>query len=128
MKLDFQKAYLTLFMGQEKKLVHPVSNPLVKGVSFTGSTQTGKSIAEKKPLRRLKVSLEMGGKNPNIIFEDCDFEKAVNTTVRSSFENQGQICLCGSRILFKDQFYEKIKDALAKTENGHWRPSFRKQI
>jgi aminomuconate-semialdehyde/2-hydroxymuconate-6-semialdehyde dehydrogenase len=64
-----------------------------------------------------KLSLELGGKNPNIIFEDADLEKAVETSVKSSFSNQGQICLCGSRIFvqkniytaFKNKFVEKVK-------------------
>ena len=56
-----------------------------------------------------KLSLELGGKNPNIIFTDCDFEKAVKTTVRSSFANQGEICLCGSRIFIERPLYEKFK-------------------
>jgi aminomuconate-semialdehyde/2-hydroxymuconate-6-semialdehyde dehydrogenase len=59
-----------------------------------------------------KLSLELGGKNPNIIFADCDFEKAVKTTVQSSFLNQGEICLCGSRILIERSLYNKFKEAL----------------
>jgi len=59
-----------------------------------------------------KLSLELGGKNPALIFADCDFEKAVATTVRSSFANQGQICLCSSRILIEDSIYDKFKEAL----------------
>ena len=51
----------------------------------------------------------MGGKNPNIIFEDCDYEKMLATTLKSSFSNQGQICLCGSRILVEASIYEKFK-------------------
>ena len=56
-----------------------------------------------------KLSLELGGKNPNIIFADCDWEKMMRTTVQSSFSNQGQICLCGSRILIEKSIYEKFK-------------------
>ena len=107
------KGVLNIIHGTGEKVGSPlVSNPLIKGVSFTGSTQTGRSIAEKAAPSFKKVSLEMGGKNPNIIFEDCDFEKAVNTTVRSSFENQGQICLCGSRIFVQRSIYQKFKEAL----------------
>ena len=107
------KGVLNIIHGTGEKVGSPlVSDTLVKGVSFTGSTLTGRSIAEKAAPTFKKVSLEMGGKNPNIIFEDCDFEKAVNTTVRSSFENQGQICLCGSRIFVQKSIYEKFKEAL----------------
>jgi aminomuconate-semialdehyde/2-hydroxymuconate-6-semialdehyde dehydrogenase len=63
-----------------------------------------------------KLSLELGGKNPNIIFADCDFDAALSTTMRSSFANQGQICLCGSRIFIERPIYEKFKEAfVAKT-------------
>jgi aminomuconate-semialdehyde/2-hydroxymuconate-6-semialdehyde dehydrogenase len=58
-----------------------------------------------------KLSLELGGKNPNIIFADCDFDEMISTTVRSSFANQGQICLCGSRIFIERSIYEKFKTA-----------------
>ena len=58
------------------------------------------------------MSLELGGKNPNIIFADCDFEHAVKTTIKSSFSNQGEICLCGSRIFIERPLYEKFKAAL----------------
>ncbi len=107
------KGVLNIIHGTGEKVGSPlVSDPLVKGVSFTGSTLTGRSIAEKAAPSFKKVSLEMGGKNPNIVFEDCDFEKAVDTTVRSSFENQGQICLCGSRIFVQRSIYQKFKEAL----------------
>lgn len=58
-----------------------------------------------------KLSLELGGKNPNIIFADCDFKDALSTTIRSSFANQGQICLCGSRIFIERSIYEPFKEA-----------------
>src|SRR5699024_8745865 len=56
-----------------------------------------------------KLSLELGGKNPNIIFADCNYEKMLAVTIRSSFSNQGQICLCGSRIFVEKTIYEKFK-------------------
>lgn len=77
-------------------------------ISFTGGTATGKSIAATAAPMFKKLSLELGGKNPNIIFADCDFDKAVKTSVTSSFANQGQICLCGSRILVERTIYEKF--------------------
>ncbi len=91
-----------------------VEHPQVKAISFTGSTMTGKKIAQSVASDFKKVSLEMGGKNANIIFADCDFELAVKTTVRSSFLNQGQICLCGSRIFVEKSIYEKFKKALVE--------------
>jgi aminomuconate-semialdehyde/2-hydroxymuconate-6-semialdehyde dehydrogenase len=61
-----------------------------------------------------KLSLELGGKNPNIIFADCDFENMLKTTVQSSFANQGEICLCGSRIFVERPIYEKFKAAFVE--------------
>lgn len=89
-----------------------VSHPKIKAISFTGGTSTGKHIASVAAPMFKKLSLELGGKNPNIIFADCDFEKALKTTVQTSFLNQGEICLCGSRILIERPIYEKFKAAL----------------
>ena len=89
-----------------------VSHPKIKAISFTGGTSTGKHIASVAAPMFKKLSLELGGKNPNIIFADCDFEKALKTTVQTSFLNQGEICLCGSRIFIERPIYEKFKAAL----------------
>lgn len=91
-----------------------IKHPDVKAVSFTGSTATGRRIAEQTSSTFKKVSLEMGGKNANIIFADADFDKALETTVRSSFSNQGQICLCGSRIFIERSVYARFRDALVE--------------
>ncbi|MEZ4798959.1 MAG: aldehyde dehydrogenase [Flavobacteriales bacterium] len=88
-----------------------VSHKKIKAISFTGGTATGAHIASVAAPLFKKLSLELGGKNPNIIFADCDFDKMIATTVRSSFSNQGQICLCGSRILIEKSIYEKFKTA-----------------
>ena len=86
-----------------------VSHPNIKAISFTGGTKTGAHIARIAAPMFKKLSLELGGKNPNIIFADCDYDKMLATTVRSSFSNQGQICLCGSRILVEESIYIKFK-------------------
>lgn len=86
-----------------------VSHPEIKAISFTGGTATGKHIASVAAPMFKKLSLELGGKNPNIIFEDCDYDKMLDTTVRSSFANQGQICLCGSRIFVERSIYDRFK-------------------
>ncbi|WP_430928807.1 aldehyde dehydrogenase [Polaribacter marinivivus] len=86
-----------------------VEHPEIKAISFTGGTKTGAHIAKVAAPMFKKLSLELGGKNPNIIFADCDYNKMLETTVRSSFANQGQICLCGSRILVEEKIYEKFK-------------------
>jgi len=86
----------------------------ITAISFTGGTQTGKTIATIAAPMFKKLSLELGGKNPNIIFADCDFDKALKTTLLSSFANQGQICLCGSRIFVERPIYEKFKKAFVE--------------
>ncbi|MCA8832432.1 aldehyde dehydrogenase [Hymenobacter pini] len=86
-----------------------VEHPGIRAISFTGGTKTGEQIARSAAPRFKKLSLELGGKNPNIIFADCDLAAAVQTSIRSSFANQGQICLCGSRILVERPIYEQFK-------------------
>lgn len=83
-------------------------------ISFTGGTATGEWIARTAAPKFKKLSLELGGKNPNIIFADCDFDDMMETTLRSSFANQGQICLCGSRILVERSLYPKFRDEFVK--------------
>ncbi|TXD54379.1 MULTISPECIES: aldehyde dehydrogenase [unclassified Polaribacter] len=100
-----------------------VAHPKIKAISFTGGTKTGAHIARVAAPMFKKLSLELGGKNPNIIFADCDYDKMLATTVRSSFANQGQICLCGSRILVEEKIYEKFKidfiKKVAELKVGH---------
>lgn len=94
-----------------------VQNKKIKAISFTGGTATGRKIAEISAPMFRKVSLELGGKNPALVFADCNMEKTVEGLVRASFSNQGEICLCASRIYieesiyseFKTQFVEKVK-------------------
>ncbi len=91
-----------------------VKHPKIKAISFTGGTKTGEYIARTAAPMFKKLSLELGGKNPNIIFADCDFDEMLSTTMRSSFANQGQICLCGSRIFVERPIYEKFKAAFVE--------------
>jgi len=86
-----------------------VEHPKIQAISFTGGTATGKKIAATAAPEFKKLSLELGGKNPNIIFADAPYEEMLKTTVRSSFANQGEICLCGSRILVQKEIYEQFK-------------------
>ncbi len=86
----------------------------VSAISFTGSTKTGQIISKNASHTLKRVHLEMGGKNPSIIFSDCDFEKAIETTVKSAYTNQGQICLCTSRIFIERSIYEKFKIAFVE--------------
>jgi aminomuconate-semialdehyde/2-hydroxymuconate-6-semialdehyde dehydrogenase len=91
-----------------------VEHPHIHAISFTGGTKTGAAIAQVAAPMFKKLSLELGGKNPNIIFADCDFDDMIATTVRSSFANQGQICLCGSRIFVERSLYDKFKKAFVE--------------
>jgi aminomuconate-semialdehyde/2-hydroxymuconate-6-semialdehyde dehydrogenase len=91
-----------------------VDNKKIKAITFTGGTKTGASIARSAASGFKKLSLELGGKNPNIIFADCDFDLMIETTVRSSFLNQGEICLCGSRILVEKAIYEDFLSRFAE--------------
>jgi aminomuconate-semialdehyde/2-hydroxymuconate-6-semialdehyde dehydrogenase len=91
-----------------------VSHPDVPLISFTGGTSTGQHIASVAAPMFKKLSLELGGKNPNLIFADCDFDQALKTSLNSSFANQGQICLCGSRIYIERSIYETFRDAFVE--------------
>ena len=91
-----------------------IEHPDISVISFTGGTVTGKKIAATAAPMFKKLSLELGGKNPNIIFADCDFEQAVSTSISSSFSNQGEICLCGSRIVVERSLYEKFVEEFVK--------------
>lgn len=91
-----------------------VSHNDISAISFTGGTATGKRIASIAAPMFKKLSLELGGKNPNIVFADCDFDKALSTSVQSSFANQGEICLCGPRIYIEQTIYDKFKNAFVE--------------
>jgi len=104
------KGVLNIVHGYGHKVGAAITaHPKIPIVSFTGGTKTGAEIAKVAAPMFKKLSLELGGKNPNIIFADCDFEKMLKTTISSSFANQGQICLCGSRIFIEKAIYEKFK-------------------
>ncbi len=88
-----------------------VEHPEIKAISFTGGTETGKRIAATAAPMFKKLSLELGGKNPTLVFADCDFETTVKQTVTAAFSNQGEICLCGSRVFVERSLYSKFKEA-----------------
>lgn len=109
------KGVLNIVHGLGPNVGSPITkHPKIKAISFTGGTATGKAIASVAAPMFKKLSLELGGKNPNIIFADCDFDQALKTTMLSSFANQGQICLCGSRIFVERPIYEKFRDAFVE--------------
>lgn len=94
-----------------------VEHPDIAAISFTGGTVTGKKIAATAAPMFKKLSLELGGKNPNIIFADCDFEQTLHTSIQSSFSNQGEICLCGSRIFVERSIYNHfVEEFVSRTK------------
>lgn len=108
------KGVLNIVHGYGHKVGAAITaHPKIPLISFTGGTKTGAEIARVAAPMFKKLSLELGGKNPNIIFADCDFEKMIKTTLNSSFANQGQICLCGSRIFIERSIYDKFKTEFA---------------
>ena len=106
------KGVLNIIHGTGPSAGEAIVNHLqVKAISFTGGTKTGAHLASLAAPKFKKLSLELGGKNPNLVFADADFDRAVKTSVRAAFANQGQICLCGSRILIEQEIYEPFKKA-----------------
>ncbi|GAA4865195.1 aldehyde dehydrogenase [Luteimonas vadosa] len=93
---------------------HLVTHPAVRAISFTGSTAVGRRIAGVAGPLLKKVSLELGGKNATLVFADSDWEEHLDTLVRSAFQNSGQICLCGSRILVERTIWARFRDAFVE--------------
>lgn len=109
-EVGFPKGVINIVHGLGTKVgARLAEHPDVPVISFTGGTETGRSIARTAAPMFKKLSLELGGKNPNIIFDDCDMEAALRTSMLSSFANQGQICLCGSRMYVQKGIYEEFK-------------------
>ena len=114
-KAGLPKGVLNIVHGYGNKVGDALCrHPDVPIISFTGGTATGKSISTTAAPLFKKVSLEMGGKNPNIVFADADFNNAVDMAVKASFSNQGQICLCGSRLFVENNIYDEFKSAFIK--------------
>ena len=111
-KIGFPEGVLNIVHGLGHKTGQAlVEHPDVKAISFTGSTIVGKKIAAHCGPALKKTSLELGGKNPTIIFADAPRKNLIDTLMRSAFQNSGQICLCGSRILIEKSIYAEIRDA-----------------
>ena len=112
---NFPKGVINIVHGYGNKVGDALSrHPKVPIISFTGGTATGEKIAATAAPMFKKISLELGGKNPNIIFEDADFDNAVKMSVKAAFSNQGQICLCGSRLFVQESIYDNFKTAIIK--------------
>ncbi len=120
---DLPKGVLNIVHGTGPNVGAPITaHPKITTISFTGGTATGKSVAEACAPLFKKVSLELGGKNPNIVFADADQDAAITGSVRSSFANQGQVCLCGSRVFVEravyDDFVNRFLDKVSKLKSG----------
>ena len=114
-QIGFPKGVLNIVHGLGPEVGEPlVVDARVKAVSFTGSTGVGKRIAGLAAPLLKKVSLELGGKNPTLVFADSDWRDHLDIIVRSAFQNSGQICLCGSRILIERRIYAEFRDALVE--------------
>lgn len=106
----FPAGVVNIVHGYGNKVGAAISaHPRIPVITFTGGTRTGVAIASAAAPMFKKLSLEMGGKNPTIIFSDCEYDKMLTTAVRSSFSNQGEICLCGSRVFVEQPMYERFK-------------------
>jgi len=117
-KANFPKGVLNIVHGYGHKVGDAISRHSdVPVISFTGGTATGEKIAAVAAPMFKKLSLELGGKNPNIVFADAEFDNSVDMAVKAAFSNQGQICLCGSRLFVQNSIYEKFKDAFVEKTN-----------
>jgi len=118
-RIGFPKGVLNIVHGLGPEVGEPLlSHPRVKAISFTGSTAVGRRIAGIAGPLLKKVSLELGGKNPTLVFADSDWRAQLPTIVRSAFQNSGQICLCGSRILVERAIYGQFRDAFVEATMG----------
>ena len=117
-EIGFPHGVLNIVQGTGHDVGEPlVDHPSVKAISFTGSTAVGRRIAERCGHALKKVSLELGGKNPTLILADADVDAALPTLVRSLFQNSGQICLCGARVLIHRSRYDEVRDRLVAAAN-----------
>ena len=113
-EIGFPAGVLNIVHGTGPRVGEPlVLHPRIKAVSFTGSTRVGQRIAALAGPQLKKVSLELGGKNPTLVFADSDWRNQLDTLVRSAFQNSGQICLCGSRLLVERAIYDEFREAFS---------------
>lgn len=112
-EIGLPRGVLNIVHGTGPAVGEPlVLHPAVKAVSFTGSTAVGRRIAGLAGPELKKVSLELGGKNATLVFANSDWRSHLDTLLRSAFQNAGQICLCGSRLLVQQAIYDEFRDAL----------------
>jgi aminomuconate-semialdehyde/2-hydroxymuconate-6-semialdehyde dehydrogenase len=109
------KGVFNIVHGKGAKIGAAITqHPDIHAISFTGGTSTGQAIYGAAAPMLKKVSLELGGKNPTIVFDDADFDKALDGALAAGFSNQGQICLCGSRLLVHEKIYKDFKNEIIR--------------
>jgi succinate-semialdehyde dehydrogenase / glutarate-semialdehyde dehydrogenase len=115
----FPKGVINIVIGHYGEITEEIfENPAVKKVSFTGSTQVGKILIEKSAAQLKKLSLELGGHSPFIVFDDADLELAATGAIASKFRNAGQTCICANRVYVHRSVFEKFTELFVqKTEN-----------
>ncbi len=123
-RAGFPKGVFNVITGQPQPIGKELtSNPLVRKLSFTGSTATGKLLMEQCATTVKKISLELGGNAPFIVFEDADLEAAVTGVMASKYRNTGQTCVCANRLLVQAEIYEeftrKLVTAVSQLKVGH---------
>jgi succinate-semialdehyde dehydrogenase/glutarate-semialdehyde dehydrogenase len=121
---EFPKGVINILTGSAAEIAAEMcENPLLRKISFTGSTEVGKSLASHAMAHMKKVSMELGGNAPFIVFDDADLDAAVEGAMASKFRNSGQTCVCANRILVQagvhDVFAEKFAAAIAKLKVGN---------
>ncbi|WP_241254680.1 aldehyde dehydrogenase family protein [Brevibacillus sp. SYP-B805] len=114
-EVGFPSGVANLVLGAGPVVGHELAaSGLVDKVAFTGGTATGRSIMQAAAGNLKKISLELGGKSPNIVFADADFEAAVEFAMFAIFANQGQVCSAGSRLLVEDSIHDRFVEALVE--------------
>ncbi len=109
----FPPGVINVITGNAKEIGGELtSNPLVRKISFTGSTAVGKSLMQQCASTLKKISLELGGNAPFIVFDDADLDAAVKGVMASKFRNTGQTCVCANRILVQDKIYDEFTKKL----------------
>lgn len=113
LKAGLPESVFTVIAGSGSEIGEAlVTHPLVRKIAFTGSTEVGMNVMRLAANDVKRVSLELGGKSPNLIFEDCDFERAVASAASSSLGNAGQDCCARSRIFVQQSIYDRFNAAL----------------
>ena len=114
-EINFPAGVVNIVHGLGSEAGHAiVEHPKVNLISFTGGTLTGKKVAETAAPMFKKLSLELGGKNATIVLEDTNLDDSIPEIARSGFMNQGQVCLCGSRIFVSDKIWDEFLDKFVK--------------